>query len=238
MIDPEISRLSRLTAILTRLQSKHMITSTMLSDKFGVSKRTIYRDIRALQEAGVPVFAEEGRGYRLMPGYRLPPVMFSQSEANALITAEKIIVKNKDASLIKHYAEAITKIKAILRTGEKSKAELLSKRVLYRGNPNYETNSDYLSIIQTTITNYNPVSIDYESIGKNEKTSREVEPFAMYNSHENWVMIAFCRLRTAYRAFRLDKITRLVVHEDTFEPHDYTLQRYFEDCAKNNDYEI
>ncbi len=234
MIDEEISRLSRLTAILTRLQSTQLITSTFLSEKFGVSKRTIYRDIKALQEAGVPVYSEEGRGYSLMPGYRLPPVMFSQNEANALVTAEKIIAKNKDASLIKHYSDAITKIKAILKNSEKSKADLLSERVLYRVNPNYETTSDYLSILQAAITNYHPVDIDYISIGKNEKTNRVIEPFALYNSHENWVLIAWCRLRKEFRAFRLDKMIKLAVLYKPFTPHDYSLQQYFEDCRKKN----
>ena len=77
----EKTRLSRLTAILIQLQSKRLITSTELADKYGVSIRTIYRDIRALEEAGVPIYTEEGKGYSLSEGYRLPPVMFTEEEA-------------------------------------------------------------------------------------------------------------------------------------------------------------
>nr|WP_290935624.1 HTH domain-containing protein [Haliscomenobacter sp.] len=98
MLENDTKRLSRLTAILTQLQTKRLVTATVLAEKFKVSVRTIYRDIRALEQSGVPILTEEGKGYSLMEGYRLPPVSFSESEANALITAEQFVLKNKDAS--------------------------------------------------------------------------------------------------------------------------------------------
>lgn len=88
MNDSDIKRLSRLTAILTQLQTKRILTSTTFAEKFGVSVKTIYRDIRALEQAGVPIFTEDGKGYSLIEGYRIPPVMFTENEANALITTE------------------------------------------------------------------------------------------------------------------------------------------------------
>src|ERR1035437_7080639 len=126
MNNNDIKRLSRLTAILTQLQTKRMLNSTTLAEKFGVSVRTIYRDIKALEQAGVPILTEEGKGYSIMEGYRLPPVMFTESEANALITAEQIILKNKDASFVTEYTEAITKITSVLRNNTRDRAELLS----------------------------------------------------------------------------------------------------------------
>src|SRR4051812_46824456 len=107
MIDNDKKRLSRLTAILTQLQSKRLVTSTALAAKFHVSVRTIYRDIRALEQSGVPVLTEEGKGYYLMEGYRLPPISFTETEANALITAEHLVLRNKDASFVKEYSEAV-----------------------------------------------------------------------------------------------------------------------------------
>src|SRR3954468_7544728 len=103
MIDNDTRRLSRLIAILTQLQTRRMITATVLAQKFGVSVRTIYRDIRALEQAGVPVLTEEGKGYSLMEGYKNPPVMFSETQANALILAEQLVLMNKDSSFIKDY---------------------------------------------------------------------------------------------------------------------------------------
>ena len=116
MNDNDTKRLSRLTAILTQLQTKRLLTATNLADKFNVSIRTIYRDIRALEQAGVPIITEDGKGYSLMEGYKIPPVMFTEKQANALILAEQLVLKNKDTSFIKDYIEAIDKIKAVFKT--------------------------------------------------------------------------------------------------------------------------
>ena len=129
MNDKDTKRLSRLAAILTQLQTKRILTSTTLAEKFGVSVRTIYRDIKALEKAGVPILTEDGKGYLLMEGYRIPPVMFTENEANALITAEQLVLKNRDSSLIKEYTAAINKIKAVLLYSTKEKVELLGNRI-------------------------------------------------------------------------------------------------------------
>ncbi len=107
MNDIDITRISRLMAILTQLQTKRLLTASELANKFSVSIRTIYRNIRALEQAGVPIVIEDGKGYTLMEHYRLPPITFTESEANALITAEKLVLKNKDASFVRSYSEAI-----------------------------------------------------------------------------------------------------------------------------------
>jgi predicted DNA-binding transcriptional regulator YafY len=88
-------RLARLTAIITQLQSKRIVTAKGISEKHSVSIRTIYRDIRTLEKSGIPIVIEEGRGYSIKDGYKIPPVMFTQEEANALITAEPLIKKTK-----------------------------------------------------------------------------------------------------------------------------------------------
>ena len=90
-----MTRLTRLTNILLHLQSRRVVTAQELADKFGIAQRTVYRDIRALEEAGVPVIGEVGRGYSLADGYRIPPVMFTQQEVNALLTAQQYFQKNR-----------------------------------------------------------------------------------------------------------------------------------------------
>lgn len=109
MNDSDIKRISRLIAILTQLQTKKILTSTTLAEKFGVSTRTIFRDLKALEQAGVPLVTEEGKGFSLMEGYKIPPVMFTENEANALVTAQQLVLKNRDSSLIKEYTGAIIK---------------------------------------------------------------------------------------------------------------------------------
>ena len=231
MSDNDTKRLSRLTAILIQLQTKRLLTASELASKFSVSSRTIYRDIRALEHAGVPILTEEGKGYTLMEGYRIPPVMFTESEANALITAEKLILKNKDASFVKEYSEAINKIKSVLRSNTKEKANLLSNRIVFRQNTSADRTSNYLSTLQLALTNFSLVTIKYQSPDK-ETTERTVEPFAIYSTHENWLLIAFCRLRKDFRTFRLDRIQNLITLTDPFEPHKITLQEYFEICKE------
>lgn len=222
----ETNRLSRLTAILLQLQGKRIVTAAELAEKFNVSKRTIYRDIKALEQSGVPVVTEEGRGYALMEGYKVPPVMFTEKQANALILAEQLVLKNKDASFVKDYSEAIDKIKSILRYAAKDKANLLADRTQYNQITQQERNSNNLSDIQHALTNYHLVRIEY--INKEDQpTERLIEPFALL-SGENWYLIAFCRLRESFRFFRLDRIKSTRVLPDTFEPHKLTLQEYFD----------
>ncbi|MCG6186297.1 helix-turn-helix transcriptional regulator [Maribellus maritimus] len=222
----EVNRLSRLTAILIQFQTKSIVTASELSQKFQVSKRTIYRDIKALEQAGVPILTEEGKGYMLMEGYKIPPVMFSEKQANALILAEQLVLKNKDASFVKDYSEAIDKIKSILRYTIKDKANLLANRTQFEEIVNQERNSNNLSDLQYALTNYYLVKVQY--INKEETvTNRLLEPFALLST-ENWYLIAWCRLREEFRFFRLDRIQKIEILSENFEPHRMTLQEYFD----------
>lgn len=227
MYDTETKRISRLTAILTQLQTKRILTATELADKFSVSVRTIYRDIRTLEQAGVPIVTEDGKGYTLMEHYRLPPVTFTESEANALITAEQLILKNKDTSFIKAYSEAIAKIKTVLKHSVKDKANLLSERVQIIQNADNERTSGHLSALQFALTNYHLTEITYTNEA-NKTTNRTVEPFAVLSTQENWLLLAWCRLRNEFRFFRLDRIKKSEVLTEKFIPHEITLQEYFE----------
>lgn len=222
-------RISRLTAIVTDLQSKKIVTAPQLAEKYQVSVRTIYRDIRTLEQSGIPVFTEEGKGYSLQEGFHLPPVMFSEEEANALITAEQLIRKNKDASLIENYLKAITKIKSVLKKSQKEKSELLSERIYFRNNLENTKTSNHLIRVQSAITSYHLIKISYLSL-ENNFTQRIIEPFALYSTQENWLLIAFCRLRNDFRVFRLDLIQQLTLLQEAFEPHKMTLQEYFAMC--------
>lgn len=227
MNDNDTKRLSRLTAILTQLQTKRLTTAISLADKFNVSVRTIYRDIKALEQAGVPVLTEEGRGYVLMDGYKMPPVMFSESQANALILAEQLVLKNKDTSFIRDYTEAVDKIKAVLRPSQKDKANLLAERTRFDQNLNRERNSNNISQLQYALTNCYLAKIDYSN-EHNETSTRTIEPFALISTTENWLLIAWCHSRKSFRYFRLDRIAKLVVLSEQFEQHKMTLQEFFD----------
>lgn len=227
MSDTDTKRLSRLTAILIQLQTKRLLTATELADKFSVSIRTIYRDIKALEQAGVPVLTEEGKGYTLMQGYKIPPVMFTESQANALILAEQLVLQNKDASFVKDYMEAIDKIKAVLGYNVRDKANLLAERTRFDQNINSERNSNNLSELQFALTNFNLTQIEYTNEAGKTST-RLIEPFALLSTQGNWLLVAWCRMRNEFRYFRLDRIKKLQLLDEKFTPHNMTLQEYFD----------
>jgi len=227
MNENDTKRISRLTAIITQLQSKRLLTAPELANKFSVSTRTIYRDIRALEQSGIPIFTEEGKGYSLMEHFRLPPVTFTENEANALITAEKIVQKNKDTSFINAYSDAIAKIKSVLVHNLKDKVNLLDERVYFAENEDNVRTSNYLQSIQFALTNFYQVAITYTD-QSNHLSNRIIEPFALLSTQEKWLLVAWCRLRNSFRFFRLDRIQELSLLSEKFEPHKLTLQEYFE----------
>ncbi len=229
MLDNDTKRLTRLAAILIQLQSKRIVTAPKLAEKFGVSNRTIYRDIKALESAGVPVITEDGKGYTLIDGYKIPPIMFTEDEANALLTAELIIQSSKDSSLIDKFSEAISKVRAVMPNRIKTKTKSLEQKMgitnTYIDN---SPKSKYLLEIQKALVEYLVINISYtDKAGKTSK--RILEPFAIYsNTNYDWVMVTFCRLRKDFRTFSLLNITNLVTTSEKFEPQKMTFKQYLE----------
>jgi predicted DNA-binding transcriptional regulator YafY len=183
--------------------------------------------MRALTEAGVPILTEEGKGYTLMDGYKIPPIMFTEKQANALILAEQLVLKNKDSSFVRDYIEAIEKIKAVLSHSIKEKANLLAARTRFEQNINSEKNSNNLSELQFALTNYFIADMEYIN-ESGEHSSREVEPFALVSTNANWLLIAMCKLRGSFRYFRLDRIIKVTISAQKFTPHEMTLQCFFD----------
>ena len=233
---PELLRLSRLTAIITLLQSKKLMTASELAAKFEVSKRTIYRDIKSLEKSGIPIYTIEGKGYSLLQGYSLPPIMFTEEEANALITAENLIARNKDKSFVENHRAAITKVRATLKSSNKEKAEILSERVASLKNFSEKTTSNCLSSVQIAITNLKLLKINYTSGNKQETTTRIIEPQALYHTQENWILIAWCLLRNDYREFRLDRIIQFEVLNEHFDNRNFELMAYFDMITKRGNW--
>jgi predicted DNA-binding transcriptional regulator YafY len=118
MNDHYLKKLDRVTAILTQLQSKPVVRAQDLAEKFDVSIRTIYRDVKTLENAGIPIVGEAGNGYSLMDGYKLPPIMFTKEEVLSFITAEKLMQKFSHQSLGSHYQAAMEKVRSVLRNSD------------------------------------------------------------------------------------------------------------------------
>lgn len=234
-----MNRIDRLHAILTHLQSKKRVRAQEVADRFNISLRTVYRDVKALEESGVPVIGEAGSGYSIMEGYRLPPVMFTQEEASALLMGAKLAEQLTDASVKKYFDAALFKIKAILRSTDKDYVDQLTDHieVLQSRLPVDHASNQYLAAIQKAIVEKKIIFIRYQANSYEEITERQVEPIGLCYYSLNWHLIAWCRLRKGYRDFRLSRVVRLQLKDETFTNthpslHDYIKKMTWETDLK------
>jgi predicted DNA-binding transcriptional regulator YafY len=224
-----MNRIDRLSAILTQLQSKRLMTAQTIADRFEISLRTVYRDIRALEEAGIPVIGEAGLGYSLIEGYRLPPVMFSKEEALALLVAEKIVLTVSDQHNSRQIQSAMYKVKAILKNSDKDVLADIDENIAIRPPRKPLTENKISNLIQAilnSIADQQIIHIHYTTLGKEESTTRNIEPVGIYFSNEQWYLIAFCQLRAAYRTFRVDQISALRQTGEKFAQQHPSLKDY------------
>ena len=109
-----MNRLDRLTSILIQLQTKRVVKAEEIARRFEISLRTVYRDVKSLMEAGVPIGSEAGKGYFIVDGFHLPPVMLTQDEASAMLLAGKLVDKMADKSVRLAFDSSLYKIKSVL----------------------------------------------------------------------------------------------------------------------------
>src|SRR3954463_4776967 len=145
-----MNRIDRISAILIHLQSRRVVKAIDIAERFGISLRTVYRDVKTLEEAGIPIIGEAGIGYSIMDGYRLPPVMFTREEATAFLTAEKFVEKLTDAATMAQYQSAMYKVRAVLKTSEKDALENLDGSIeVLKSHP--QKSPDKVEHIQTIL---------------------------------------------------------------------------------------
>jgi len=237
-----MNRLDRLQAILTTLQSKRIVRAEELANRFEVSLRTIYRDMRALEAGGVPIGAEAGLGYYIGEGYRVPPVMFTREEARALLVAGKMVDRFTDETIGRHFKDALTKVRSVLDMERKDELDSLEKDIvispfIYQKPMN--TGSLHFDNIQKALTDSFVLEIEYFSRGKGEETKRSVEPIGLTYYADNWHLIGWCRLRKDYRDFRLDRIARLQVLPEKYKRFKHPrLKEYLESLVNETELEI
>ncbi|HET9430467.1 MAG TPA: YafY family protein [Chitinophagaceae bacterium] len=229
-----MNRVDRLHAILVHLQSKRKVTAQELADRFELSLRTVYRDVKALEESGIPIIGEAGIGYSVMEGYRLPPVMFTQEEASALLLGGKLLQQLTDTAVKKHFDSAMFKIKAVLRSSDKDHVEELDNRIAIHTSPIPvdESMQLHLTAMRQAIVDKKVISLEYHSPYKEETTEREAEPIGLFYYGQAWHFIGWCRLRKDYRDFRLDRIRKLVLKDERFDdtPHP-TMTEYIQELS-------
>lgn len=236
-----MNRTDRLNAILIQLQSKRIVKAQEIADRFEISLRTVYRDIRAMEEAGIPIGAEAGVGYFLQENYHLPPVMFTNQEASALLFGEKLIEKMSDQEIKSDFCSALFKIKAVLKPDEKDHLEKLHEKIaVYNMNTMGDGYTQLrLNEIQQALVKKNVLQIKYESKYSDEGIVRQVEPIGLCNYSSRWHLFAWCQLRKDYRDFRLDRIQELSTTKDNFKGKKHlSIEEYMATMSFSNEANI
>lgn len=204
-----MNRIDRLFGILLLLQTKKHISADKIADQFQISTRTVYRDIKALLEQGVPISFEQPKGYYIVQGYFLPPVSFSSDEANALLIMERMVSRFADKSIFTNYTSALNKVKAVLKHAQKEKLEILNESIKFQLNHEWLNEEfDHLADLQNAISGKYIIEIDYLDQNK-ESSKREVEAIGLVFYAFNWHLIAWCHLRNDYRDFRVSRIVKV-----------------------------
>jgi predicted DNA-binding transcriptional regulator YafY len=235
-----MNRIDRVSAILIQLQSRRVVKASDIAERFNISLRTVYRDVRTLEEAGIPIIGEAGIGYSIMDGYRLPPVMFTREEATAFLTAEKFVEKLTDSSTTAHHKSAMYKIRAILKTSEKNLLEDIDSKieVLKSHSQLRVDNKDHIQTLLNSIAQKKVITLDYFANHSQEYTKRDVEPIGIFFKDSYWHLIAFCRLRNDYRDFRIDRINGVLITDKIFDSKHPTLKAYIAQTAKEQELDL
>lgn len=232
-----MNRIDRLTAIIIFLQGRKFVTVDELSERYSLSTRTVYRDLAALQEAGVPIGNEPQKGYFIVKGYHLPPVMLNRNEAAALLAGERMMQKWNHTNISKAFLSALEKIRSVLPSEDREYVEILDKSIqaLYEHNEHRPQTDDQIFLwMQNAIFQKEVIKICYESPYKQEKITRQVEPLGLLLKENHWYLAAWCRLRQDYRMFRLDRF-----HEFTFsgeklgDPPAHSLKEFHQHTMDN-----
>jgi predicted DNA-binding transcriptional regulator YafY len=200
-----MNRIDRLFGILILLQSKKYTSAERIAEQYGISIRTVYRDIKALGEQGIPLSFEPNKGYFIVQGYFLPPVSFNSDEANALLLMERFLEGFADKSILTHYTSALNKVKNVLRTVQKEKLEILNEHIKLQLPERLKNDFEYLSLLQNAISAKCIIEIDYKN-NKGEVSKREIEPIGLIFYAFSWHLIGWCHLREEYRDFKVSSI--------------------------------
>lgn len=212
-----MNRVDRLLALLLFVQSRRVTTADQMARHFELSLRTIYRDLAALGEIGVPIVAEAGVGYTLRPGFHLPPVNFTPEEAYALATGGVLVGHLTDASVRPQMQSALAKVRAVLPPDQQDRAIRLERAMTLTAAAEVPAQAD-LGLLQRALAELLVVQFPYQAPGQSGPTKRTVEPLGLIRYLERWHLIGWCRTRRGLRDFRTDRMGKVTLSRQTFAP--------------------
>ncbi len=215
MYDP----IMRVLTVLEILQAREHVSGAELAKRLEVNARTVQRYIARLQDLCIPVQSTRGIGgaYRLKPGFRLPPMMFTDEEAFALTLGLRSLRHLGLAAFAPATEGAAAKLGRVLPDSLRDSAKAVEEVVAVEPGPwVISTSAESLIRVCTAVRMRHRIAFDYESHDR-ISSRREVEPYGVVNMDGRWYMVGRCRLREALRTFRLDRVFELEVSDQTFD---------------------
>jgi predicted DNA-binding transcriptional regulator YafY len=208
-------RADRLFQIVNVLRRRRTVTTaTNLAERLGVSERTVYRDIRDLILAGTPIDGEAGVGYRIRPGYDLPPLMFDRDEIQALVLGARMVRRFGDPALARASDAILAKVAAIV---PKELAPLVAEtRLFVPAAIGAGTSADALTLAREALIAHRKLELSYAN-ADGAATKRTVRPLGIFFWGRTWTLAAWCELRHDFRNFRLDRIAASTMLDEPFE---------------------
>ena len=209
----------RLKLMLLLQKPGEKLTVEEIAKKFGVSRRTIFRDFNALQEINVPVTWDKYAGYGMMKGYKIPPLMFSEKELATIIVGLNFVKTQIDSGLSEDAEGVELKIKNVLPIELKDFMNSLSRKTVIDPFQKYggikRDGGDWYTL-SSAISQELRVEFVYES-GKGEQKIRKVDPYILVYFEDHWNMIGRSHLRGEERNFRLDRMSEVKILNEKFE---------------------
>jgi len=206
-------RADRLFHIIQLIRGRRLTTAAYLAQRLEVSERTIYRDVADLQVQGVPLEGEAGVGYRLGAGFDLPPMMFTQDEAKALVASVRMAQVWMDPALATNAQDALGKILSVLPIEARVAAEALAVYAPAGGLP--ETTQRTLQTLREAAQERRKVFINYRDLAE-QTSERTVRPLGCFYWGKVWTMAAWCEHRNDFRSFRIDRVSYVRRLEERF----------------------
>ena len=215
MYDP----IMRVLTVLEILQAREHVSGTELAKRLEVNPRTVQRYIARLQDLCIPVESTRGVGgaYRLKPGFRLPPMMFTDEEAFALTLGLRALRHLGLAAFAPAMEGAAAKLGRVLPDTLRDAANAVDEVVAVEPGPwVISTSAESLIHLCSAVRIRRRVSFHYESHDRSS-SRREIEPYGIVHMDGRWYVVGRCRLREALRTFRLDRVSELEVNDQSFE---------------------
>jgi len=229
----------RVLTVLELLQSRPGLTGPELAARLETDVRTVRRYVAKLQDVGIPVEATPGRygGYRLRPGYKLPPLIFSEEEAAAIVLGllgSAWLEIGQSPAVVEG---ALSKITRVLPQAARDRVKAISALAIlspYREEPRPDVS--LLMLLSELIQGQQCVQITHRS-ESNQLTHRVVEPYGLVGRRGRWYLVGYCRLRKDYRTFRLDRMSNTRALDERFRRNDeFDFRAYARENLENMTY--